>query len=93
MRLNAEIVITIPAARFQASPNAAPPADARAASVCLVDEKPQWVVATAHRKSERKCVGVTGRALQRARKFVAEEKELNWMRFDKGHEISAEFGR
>jgi hypothetical protein len=47
-------------------------ADARTAWVCLVAEKPLWVIANELRCSDSKSSGLTARALQRAREFVAE---------------------
>ena len=49
--------------------------DARAAWVCTVNGKPLWVIYTAP-KMRRDSSGLTTRALQRARAFVAEENEL-----------------
>ena len=51
------------------------PADARAAWVCMVDGRPRWILATVPRVPNKKSSGLTARALQRAREFLADKEE------------------
>ena len=53
------------------------PANARDAWVCMVDGKPLWMIAKELRRSESKSSGLTSRALQRAREFIAEHEQFS----------------